>query len=142
MARNQNDKRRVVEVIRERGGHSVPAVFNWKAKPPHSSAPVLTSAIVHAGEAASWDSRHERFEVKTINHQEAYSLDGACADMAEEYFSRLRAEVGIHHPIAGAHLLRHAQESSWREVNRRVSHGDQVNPRNEREARRVGLPKA
>jgi hypothetical protein len=28
---------------------------------------------------------------------------------------------------AGAYLLRYAQESSWREDNRRVSNGDQVN---------------
>jgi hypothetical protein len=42
--------------------------------------------------------------------------------------SRLRrAEIGIHHHIAGAYLLRYAQESSWREDNRRVSNGDQVN---------------
>jgi hypothetical protein len=37
-----------------------------------------------------------------------------------------RAEIGIHHHIAGAYLLRYAQESSWREDNRRVSNGDQV----------------
>jgi len=83
---------------------------------------------VHADEAGSWDNLHERFEVKRINHQEAYSLDGACTNWAEEYFSRLRrAEVGIHHHIAGAYLLRYAEESSWREDNRRVSNGDQVN---------------
>jgi hypothetical protein len=47
--------------------------------------------------------------------------------MAEEYFSRLRrAEIGIHHHIAGAYVLRYAQESSWRETDRRVSNGDQV----------------
>ena len=66
--------------------------------------------------------------LKRINHQEAYSQDGACTNWAEEYFSRLRrAEIGIHHHIAGAYLLRYAQESSWREDNRRVSNGDQVN---------------
>jgi hypothetical protein len=48
------------------------------------------------------DNLHERFEVKTINHQEAYSLDGACANMAEEYCSRLRrAEIDAHRPVAG-----------------------------------------
>ena len=83
---------------------------------------------MHADEAASWDNLHERFAVKRINHQEAYSLDGACTNMAEEYSSRLRrAEIGIYHHIAGAYLLRYAQESSWREDNRRVSNGDQVN---------------
>jgi ISXO2-like transposase domain len=46
------------------------------------------------------------------------------ANEAEEYFSRWRrAEIGIHHHIAGAYLLRYAQESSWREYNRRVSNG-------------------
>ena len=72
------------------------------------------------------DSLHECFEAKRIN-QEACAPDGACTNWTEESFSRLRrAEVGIHHHIAGAHLLRSAQESSWREDNRRVSHGDQV----------------
>ena len=86
---------------------------NRKAKPPPSSALVLISTVVHAGEAASWDNLHERFEVKRVNHPEAYSLDGACADMAAEYFSRLRrAEIGIRHHIAGAQLLRCAQEPS------------------------------
>ena len=37
-----------------------------------------------------------------------------------------RAEIGIHHHIAGAYLLRYAQELSWWEDNRRVSNGDQV----------------
>jgi len=35
-------------------------------------------------------------------------------------------EIGIHHHIAGAYLLRYAQESSWREDNRRQSNGEQV----------------
>jgi hypothetical protein len=83
---------------------------------------------VYADETGSWNNLHERFEVKRINHQEAYSLDGACTNWAEEYFSRLRrAEIGVHPHIAGAYLLRYAQESSWREDNRRVSNGDQVN---------------
>ena len=82
---------------------------------------------MHADEAESWDNSDERFEVKGINHQEAYSLDGARTDMAEEYFSRLRrAWIGIHHHIVGSYLLRYAQEPSWREANRRVSNWDQV----------------
>ncbi len=65
--------------------------------------------------------------MKRINHQEAYSLDGACTNWAESYFSRLRrAEAGHHHHIAGRYLLNFAQEASWREDNRRVSNGDQV----------------
>jgi hypothetical protein len=49
----------------------------------------------------SWDSLHGAFEMKRINHQEAYCLHGACSNWAEEYFSRLRrAEAGHHHHIA------------------------------------------
>lgn len=35
-------------------------------------------------------------------------------------------EIGLHHHIAGAYLLRYAQEATWREDNRRTSNGDQV----------------
>jgi hypothetical protein len=38
-----------------------------------------------------------------------------------------RAEIGRHHHLAGAYLLRYAQEASWREDNRRLSNGEQVN---------------
>jgi len=65
--------------------------------------------------------------VKRINHQEAYSLDGACTNGAEEFFSRMRrAEIGHHHHIAGAYLIRYAQEASWREDHRRVDNGAQT----------------
>src|SRR6202021_973901 len=127
-ARNQNGKRKVVVVIRERGGNTVPAVFGTESQASaFIRARVAKGTVLHADEAGSWDNLHERFEVKRINHQEAYSLDGACTNQAEEYFSRLRrAEIGIHHHIAGVYLLRYATESSWREDNRPVSNGDQV----------------
>jgi hypothetical protein len=65
--------------------------------------------------------------MKRINHEEAYSLDGACTNWAEEFFSRMRrAEIGHRHHLAGVYLLRYAQESAWREDNRRVSNGEQV----------------
>jgi ISXO2-like transposase domain len=65
---------------------------------------------------------------KRINHEEAYSMDDACTNWVEEFFSRMRsAEIGIHHHIAGAYLLRYAQQRSWRGDNRRLSNGEQVN---------------
>ena len=66
-------------------------------------------------------------EMRRIDHQEAYSLDGASTNWAESYFSRLRrGETGHHHHISGPYLLRFAQEAAWREDNRRVPNGDQV----------------
>ena len=38
-----------------------------------------------------------------------------------------RTEVGHYHHIAGAYLLRYAQEASWREDNRRSSNKEHVN---------------
>ena len=71
---------------------------------------------MHAGEAASWDNSYERFEIQRINDPEAYSLDGACTDMAEGYFSGLYGTgIGIRHDVTGSNFLRYAQESSWRE---------------------------
>jgi hypothetical protein len=117
LSRNQTGKRKVVVIIRERGGASVPAVFTSEsAAGSFIRARIAKGTTVHADESGAWDGLHERFEMKRINHQEASSFDGACTNQAEEYFSRLRrAEIGIHHHIAGAYLLRYAQESSWRE---------------------------
>jgi hypothetical protein len=82
----------------------------------------------HADEAASWYNLHERFEVKRINHQEAYSLDGACTNMAVEYFSATPLRDRDPPPHRGrVSPALCAGESSWRENNRRVSNGDQVN---------------
>lgn len=128
MSKNQNGKRQCVVIVRERDGNSVPAVFgsegaalNW------ISSRVKADTLLNADEAPSWNDLHGRFEMKRINHQEAYSLDGACTNWAESYFSRLRrAEIGHHHHVAGAYLLRYAQEASWREDHRRDANGEQV----------------
>src|SRR3954447_3570377 len=128
LACNQNGKRKVVVIVRERHGNSVPAVFKSEAQAAaFIRARVAKGSTIQADEAGSWDSLHDRFEVKRINHQEAYSMDGACTNWAAEFFSRMRrAEIGHHHHISGQYLLCYAQEATWREDNRRVSNGDQV----------------
>jgi len=105
----------------------LPRYSERKARLQRLSLRVAKGTVLNADEASAWNGLHERFEVKRINHQETCSLDGACTNWAEGYFSRLRrAEIGTHHHSAGAFLLRYAQESSWREDNRRVSNVDQV----------------
>jgi hypothetical protein len=129
LLRNQNGKRKVVVVVRERNGNSVPAVFKSEADAiSFITRRVAKGTTINADEAGSWEKLHERFEVRRVNHEEAYSHDGGCTNWAEEFFSRMRrAEIGHHHHIAGAYLLRYAQEASWREDNRRQSNGEQVN---------------
>jgi len=125
---NKSGKRKCVVIVRERNGHSVPAVFKSEgAALSWIKARVAKDTVVNADEASNWNDLHSRFEMRRINHKEAYSLDGACTNWAESYFSRLRrAEQGHNHHIAGPYLLRYAQEASWREDNRRVANGEQV----------------
>ncbi|WP_375464456.1 IS1595 family transposase [uncultured Methylobacterium sp.] len=127
LAMNQTGKRQSVIIIREREGQSVPAVFRSEgAALGFIKDRIKPGSIVHADEASSWDGLHARYEMKRINHQQAYSADGACTNMAEEYFSRLRrGEMGHHHHISGVYLLRYAQEASWREDHRREANGAQ-----------------
>jgi len=129
LAENRTGKRKVVVIIRERGGESLPAVFRSEgAATNFIRTHVKAGTVVNADEASSWDRLNAKFEMKRINHSEAYSLDGACTNWAEEYFSRLRrAEAGHHHHISGPYLLRYAQEMAWREDSRRVANGEQVN---------------
>jgi transposase-like protein len=126
---HQSGKRKAVVVIRERNGNTLPAVFRTEGQALNFvKSRIAKGTVVNADESANWNELHSRFEMKRINHEEAYSLDGACTNWAEEFFSRMRrAEIGHHHHIAGAYLLRYAQEASWREDNRRTSNGEQVN---------------
>jgi transposase-like protein len=127
LACNQNGKRRVVIVARERNGKTITFV----SKTEDASLPVLQKRIapgstVYADEASHWDQLHARFDTKRINHSLAYSDGEGCTNMAESFFSRLRrAEIGIHHHIAGPYLAAYAAEMDWREDNRRVSNGEQ-----------------
>jgi transposase-like protein len=127
-AENMSGKRQVVVVIRQHGGDSLPAVFKSEAAAVgFIRAHVKPGTVVNADEASSWDSLHARFEMKRIDHSNAYSLDGACTNWAEEYFSRLRrGEIGHHHHISGPYLIRYAQEAAFREDGRRVANGEQV----------------
>lgn len=128
LAINQTGKRQAVVIIRERDGKSLPAVFKSEgAALSWIKSRIKPGTLVNADEGPAWNELHSRFEMRRINHEQAYSADGACTNNAEEYFSRMRrAEIGHHHHIAGTYLLRYAQEASWREDNRRVANGEQV----------------
>jgi hypothetical protein len=72
--------------VRDRGDNSVPAVFKTKAQAEaFINKRVAKGTTVQADEASGRDDLHARFEMKRINHEEAYSLDGACTLWAEEF---------------------------------------------------------
>jgi transposase-like protein len=125
LAEEQTGKRQSVVVARERGGRT----FTTVAASESAALPVIRDhvsqgAVVHTDEAAAWDRLHARYEMHRINHSVAYSLDGACVNQAESYFSRLRrAEIGQHHHISGKYLGSYAAEMAWKEDNRRAANG-------------------
>jgi transposase-like protein len=129
LRQNQSGKRKVVVVIRERDGKTLPGVFRNEGDAlgfiRRNLAP---QTELYADEAASWNELHARYTLHRINHQEAYSLPGEVyTNNAESYFSRMRrAEIGHHHHLAGPYLLRFAQESAWREDHRKDPNGFQV----------------
>ncbi|HEX3667169.1 MAG TPA: IS1595 family transposase [Rhizomicrobium sp.] len=126
-AENQTGKKQVVVVIRERKGRTLPFIGNKESDAiPEIRARVPFGATVHADESRQWDSLHAHYDMKRINHSEAYSKDGACTNQAESFFSRLRrAEIGIHHRVSGKYLGFYASEMAWREDRSRVSNGAQ-----------------
>jgi transposase-like protein len=126
LAANRSDKRRVVVVMRERGGRTLPLVFKSEDEAvPTIRARVASGTKLFADEASSWDALHARFDMKRINHSIAFSDDGACTNQAESFFSRLRrAEWGQHHHICGQYLGAYAGEMAWREDHRRASNGE------------------
>ena len=117
LAENRTGKRQCVVVVRQRDGGTATAVIPGEAAAPaFVRRKVERGGVIHADEGAAFDELHARYVMARINHEEAYSKDGACTNQAESFFSRMRrAEVGIHHHIAGLYLRRYAAEMSWRE---------------------------
>ena len=74
VSENQTGKRRVVVVMRERNGITLPFVFKSEARSISTIAQrVHHEATIYADQAAGWDVLHERFLTKRINHEECYS---------------------------------------------------------------------
>jgi hypothetical protein len=97
LARNQTGKRRVVVVARERKGRTLTTVTKSEADGVgFVRAAVTPGSIVNADEAGHWDQLHAFFETRRINHQEAYSLNGAHTNWAESFLARLRRMIGNH----------------------------------------------
>jgi transposase-like protein len=87
LLRYQTGKRKAVVVIRERNGRSIPAVFRSEGQAlSFIRSRIANGTIVCADEGSFWDALHAKYEMRCINHQEAYSLDGACTNWAEEFF--------------------------------------------------------
>lgn len=125
LKRHQTGKRRVVIALRERGGRTLTSVARHEAEGVDFAMERLEkSALLNADEATHWDILEAFFPVNRINHSEAYSLEGACTNQAESYFSRLRRMIGgQHHHVSGKYLHQYAAHTAWLEDHRRESNG-------------------
>ena len=125
---NSSGKRECVVIMRERRGRSLAfVVANEGDACPIARDKVGTLATIYADEGTGWDALHAGWDTRRVNHSVAFMDDGVCTNQAESYFSRLRrAEIGIHHHIAGPYLNAYAGEMVWREDNRRVANGSQT----------------
>jgi hypothetical protein len=129
LRQNQSGKRRVVVVIRERDGKTLPGVFRTEADAlTFLRTRIAPGTELYADEAGAWNELHARYTMHRIDHGEAYSLPGEVyTNNAESFFSRMRrGEIGHHHHVAGPYLIRFAQESAWREDHRKDPNGFQV----------------
>ena len=128
LAENQSGKRQVVVAMRERGGRTLAQVFPAEADGVAAiRLRIAKGTVIHADESPAWNVLHASFAMQRINHQDGYSIDGACTNGAESYFSRLRrGELGHHHHIAGPYLFVMPRRRLGVRTSRRVSNGDQV----------------
>ena len=122
LAENQSGKRRVVVVMRERQGRTLPFVVKSEdeavpmVRPPR---PARQHGLRRRGEP-NWDALHARFDAKRINHSFAFSTTAPARTKRRPSSSRLRrAEFGQHHRISGPYLQFYAGEMAWREDMRR-----------------------
>ena len=128
LAIHRSGKRRVVVVMRERGGRTLPFVCQTEDQSvPVIRQRVLSGTTVYADEATSWDALHAKYDMHRVNHSIEFQDEGkADTNQAESFFSRLRrAEIGTHHHISGRYLHCYANEMAWREDHRRVPNGTQ-----------------
>lgn len=81
---NQSGKRQSVIVARETDGRTITHIARTEAEGvAFVASNVKHGSTVHADEASHWDKLAAYFPIKRINHQEAYSKDGACTNAAE-----------------------------------------------------------
>lgn len=91
--KNRSGKRRVVVVPRQRGGRTLTRAFLREAEGiDFAKERVEPGSTLSADELPHWDLFADRFDVRRVNHSDAYSESGVHTNLAESYLSRPRAD--------------------------------------------------
>ncbi|MFC4734210.1 IS1595 family transposase [Salipiger abyssi] len=122
---HRSGKRRVVVVLRERGGRTLTRAFLREAQGVEfAQARLAAGAVVSADEVAHWDPLETDFDMQRINHSEGYTMGGVHTNLAESFFSRLRRMIGGQHlKVEGRYLDAYAVHAAWLEDHREESNG-------------------
>ena len=122
---NRSGKRRVVVVLRQRGGRTVTRTFLREAQGVEFARErIAPDTVVSADEVAHWDLLETGFDMQRVNHSEGYSVGGAHTNLAESFFSRLRRMIGGQHlKVEGRYLDAYAAHAAWLEDHRDQSNG-------------------
>lgn len=120
---HRSGKRECVVVMRARRGRTRTFVMSEAEGARHAPSVIRQDSTVYADDNPSFNRLHGHFrDVRRINHQKQYADGTTSTNWAESYFARLdRAEIGIHHHVAGPYLAAYADEMTWREDTRRQS---------------------
>lgn len=108
--------RHVVVVAHGRLGRTVPFIVKRESEAfDNIVQQVSPDATIAADGGHAWDSLKELFEMVRIHHNVAFSLNNACTNNAESYFSMLRRmHRGVHHKITKEHMRAYASEMAWK----------------------------
>lgn len=125
LLRNRSGKRRVVVVLRQRGGRTMARSFLREAQGVEFARErIALGSSVSTDEGPHWDVLDPAFEMRRINHSDAYSLGGVHTNLAESFFSRLRRMIGGQHVrVEGRYLDAYAGHAAWLEDHREESNG-------------------
>ena len=122
---HRSGKRRVVVVLRQRGGGTLTKTFMREAQGVEFARErIANGAVVSADEVIHWDLLEQDFDMQRINHSEGYSVRGVHTNLAESFFSRLRRMIGGQHlKVEGRYLDSYAAHAAWLEDHREESNG-------------------
>lgn len=125
LLKNRSGKRRVVVALRQSGGRTLTRVFLKEAEGVDFEKERIEPGLeLSADEVAHWDRLSDHFDLRRVNHSDAYSEQGVHTNMAESFFSRLRRMIrGQHHSVSGKHLGRYAGHAAWLEDHGLESNG-------------------
>jgi hypothetical protein len=122
------ENRRVVVVAREPFGNTKAFVGKKESDSLGAVSETLAAdTMIQADGSRAWNSLARQFDFMRVEHDKAYSENGAHTNWAESYFALLRKmQYGTHHQIGAQHLETYANELAWRQDNRELEESEKI----------------